>query len=119
MTNPHLTINYPAVNMSSMGVRRYYKNVMEHLDWAGEIDIIKSNLGKPAARFRELIRTGSRGSIFWSPCQRGPLNAYNHVITIHDCISAEHIYRNDWRLKPYKILFNRILHNSSAIVAIS
>lgn len=114
-----LLINGPAVALSSLGVRRYFDSVMRHLAWPGRIEIIPSRLSKTAARPRELIRRGRKDAIFWTPCQRGPLNPHHHVVTVHDCISVEHVYPGDWRLKPYLMLFNKILDNAEAIVAIS
>jgi glycosyltransferase involved in cell wall biosynthesis len=38
---------------------------------------------------------------------------------VHDCISIEYVYAGDWRLGAYRRMFNRVLDNAAAIVAIS
>ena len=114
-----LIINGPAVALSSLGVRRYFSSVMHHLSWRGKVEIISSGRWRVLERPRELLRRGRDGAIFWTPCQRGPLRARNHVITVHDCINVEYVYRNDWRLPVYRQLFNQVLDGAAAVVAIS
>jgi glycosyltransferase involved in cell wall biosynthesis len=67
----------------------------------------------------ELAYLGRKDEIFWSPNQRGPLLARNHIVTVLDCINVEYVYSKDWRLGCYRHLFNSILSNATAVVAIS
>lgn len=114
-----IVVNGPAVMRSSRGVRRYFDNVVQHLEWPDGLSMSNVYEFSPLNRVSELMQTGSRGEIFWSPAQRGPLRAWHHIITIHDCINVEFVYRNDWRLPMYRQLFNTILNNAERIVAIS
>lgn len=102
-----------------MGVRRYADNVLRQLSWHDGVGSISPLGVRQLERMRELMLRGSRDSILWTPTQRGPLKAWHHVVTIHDCINVEHIYRNDWRLCLYKRLYEQVLLRASAIVAIS
>jgi glycosyltransferase involved in cell wall biosynthesis len=114
-----LTVNTPAVASSSRGVRRYFATVMQHLQWPGQIELLASNQWRPWERLHELFRRGRPDAIFWTPCQRGPLHCRNHVITVHDCINVEYVYRDDWRLPAYRRLTNTIFNGAVRIVAIS
>jgi glycosyltransferase involved in cell wall biosynthesis len=114
-----LIVNGPAAALSSLGVRRYFAGVIRHLAWSGKVEILPSNLSRSVERARELFRRGRRDAIFWTPCQRGPLWAMHHVVTVHDCINVEYVHREDWRLGVYLKLFNQILDNAEAVVAIS
>ena len=114
-----LIVNGPAVRLSSPGVRRYFSAVMRHLSWPGNLEILESARWKYLERPRELLRRGRSDAIFWTPCQRGPLRVRNHVITVHDCINVEYVYRGDWRLPVYRRLFNQVLDGASVVVAIS
>jgi glycosyltransferase involved in cell wall biosynthesis len=119
--NPRLDllINEAAVRRSSHGVQRYYSRVLEHLAWPGHIGTIPPGRWSSFDRLRELLHSGHRDAILWSPCHRGPLRAWNHVITVHDCINIEYVYRNDWRREPFRKLFNSILAGAAQVVAIS
>lgn len=114
-----LVINGAAVSGTSLGGKRYFNNIFSRLTWPGGIEI--RNLGAPGSftRLRELGYSGHQEEIFWSPNQRGPLRVRHHVVTVLDCINVEYIYRKDWRLPAYRRLFNSILNNASAVVAIS
>lgn len=101
-----LTINTAAVAASSRGVRRYYASVMKSLNWPGRVETLDSGGGGAAGRIRELLLRGRSDAILWTPCQRGPLRAHNHVITVHDCINVDYVYRHDWRLPIYR----RMMH---------
>lgn len=113
-----LLINTAAVAASSRGVRRYYASVMRYLDWPGRVEALDGAAG-PAQRVRELLLRGREDAILWTPCQRGPLRAHNHVITVHDCINVEYVYRHDWRLPVYRRLMELILNGARQVVAIS
>lgn len=92
---------------------------MQHLGWPGTIDSFTSGPWKRLERTRELLHRGRPDAVFWTPCQRGPLHAHHHVLTVHDCINIEHVYRNDWRLPLYRELFNAILSGAERVVTIS
>jgi glycosyltransferase involved in cell wall biosynthesis len=113
-----LYVNGPALMRSSRGVRRYYDSVMRHLAWPGGITV--TAVGRSAGRDRiaELLSKGARDGIFWSPCQRGPLFADRHVVTVHDCINIEHTYTG-WKRLALKLATQQMLGNATAIVAIS
>lgn len=115
----NLTVNTPAVASSSRGVRRYFATVMQHLQWPGKVELLAGSSWRPWERLRELLRRGRSDAIFWTPCQRGPIRCRNHVITVHDCINVEYVYRNDWRLSAYRQLTNTIFDGAERIVAIS
>jgi glycosyltransferase involved in cell wall biosynthesis len=114
-----LIVNGPAVALSSLGVRRYFSAIMRHLSWPGRVEVLPLGPWRMLERPRELLRRGRSNAIFWTPCQRGPLNARRHVVTVHDCINVEYVYRDDWRRAAYVRLFNRVLNASASIVAIS
>jgi glycosyltransferase involved in cell wall biosynthesis len=114
-----LLINEVAVARSSLGVKRYYARVMEHLAWPGCVERIPPWQWRRLERPRELLQRGRPNAVFWTPCQRGPLFAHNHVVTVHDCINVEFTYRHDWRLPSYKLLFGAILNQARSVVAIS
>lgn len=70
-------------------------------------------------RLHELLYRGDRDAIFWSPAQRGSLRAWHHVVTVHDCINVEYVYRNDWRLPALRLATQRMLSSAEYVVAIS
>jgi glycosyltransferase involved in cell wall biosynthesis len=116
----NLVVNRLAAMHSSLGVRRYSNEVLRHLCWPGGNALSPPIWKAPAlARMSELVYLGRKEEIFWSPAQRGPLWARNHVLTVHDCISIEYVYRQDWRLPAFRRLFQAILDNARAVVAIS
>lgn len=114
-----LIINGTAVSRSSLGARRYLEAVLTNLDWPGTIRVDTLPLGSRFVRIREMIERGNRQAIYWSPCHRGPLFAYNHVVTVLDCINIEYVYKNDWRLPILRTVFGRLLDNARAVVCIS
>ena len=114
-----LVVNTTAVALSSRGVRRYYAGVVRHLESSRRVQSLKPFAPQVLARPRELLLRGRRDALLWTPCQRGPLRAWHHIMTIQDCISIEHIYRNDWRLPVYRRLFDAMLVGAEAVVAIS
>jgi len=115
----NLTVNASAVAGSSFGVRRYFAAVMQHLPWPGAIDSFSPGRWPRFERPRELLHRGRPDAVFWTPCQRGPLRAPHHVVTVHDCINVEYVHRNDWRLPIYRRLFNAILDGTERVVTIS
>lgn len=115
----NLTVNAAAVAGSSFGVRRYFAAVMQHLPWPNAVDTFSPGRWPRLERPRELLYRGRADSIFWTPCQRGPLRAHHHVVTVHDCINVEYVHRDDWRLPAYLRLFNAILDGAERVVTIS
>ena len=114
-----LLINEAAVRRSSYGVQRYYARVLEHLAWPGRVATLPPGQWSSLDRLRELLHPGRRNAILWTPCQRGPLRALNHIVTVHDCINIEYVYRDDWRRGAFRGLFNAILARAAQVVAIS
>lgn len=114
-----LVVNGVAVAGTSLGGKRYFNNIFSRLGWPGGTELRMLTDARSVARMRELAYRGNPDEIFWSPNQRGPLLACNHVVTVLDCINVEYVYRDDWRLPAYRRLFNLILDNASAVVAIS
>ncbi len=114
-----LVVNGAAVAGTSLGGKRYFNNIFSRLGWPGGTEVRTLTGARSLTRMRELAYRGRRDEILWSPNQRGPLLACNHVVTVLDCINVEYSYRDDWRLPAYRWLFNLILDNASAIVAIS
>lgn len=113
-----LVVNGVAAFHSSNGVRRYFAEVMKYLSWPDYI-LTEHEKIKSISRFRELTYLGSKDEIYWSPSQRGPLWAKNHVLTVHDCINIEYVHHQDWRLPLFKRLFQSILDNALVVVTIS
>ena len=113
-----LLINGTAALRSSRGVTRFYSSVMQHLRWAGRIELINPSGGR-LERLRELSLRGRRDAILWSPSHRGPLHARHHVVSVHDCINVEYTYRGDWRLPFFRQLFNVVLAQAESVVALS
>jgi glycosyltransferase involved in cell wall biosynthesis len=70
-------------------------------------------------RLREWVHLGGKDELFWTPCQRGSLLDGAQVITVHDCINVEHVYRHDWRVGAFKAIFDRVLERARVVVAIS
>lgn len=114
-----LIVNGPAVALSSRGVRRYLEGVMHHLRWPGQVEFLRLGPYRSLERPRELLRRGRKDAILWTPCQRGPIWAHNHVVTVHDCINVEYVHVHDWRLPAFRRLFNSVLNGATRIVAIS
>ena len=114
-----LVVNKLAVSKSSRGVSRFFFSVIDHLNWDSEIKYVESTNYKILDRVFDLCRYGSKKEIFWTPCLRGPFNIPNHIITVHDCINVEYIYKNDLRLSLFKKITQKIINNSVKIVAIS
>jgi glycosyltransferase involved in cell wall biosynthesis len=114
-----LIVNGVALRYLSRGARRYFDGVMEHLDWPGPQEVTWSPAWGLAARLSELARRGQRDAVFWSPAQRGPLAAANHVVTVLDCINVEYTYRGDLRLPAFRAMFGMVLQRASLVVAIS
>lgn len=114
-----LVINGAAVSSTSLGGKRYFNNIFNRLCWPGGTDVRNlAGIGS-LARIHELAYRGRLDEIFWTPNQRGPIRAHNHVVTVLDCINVEYVYRDDWRLPMYRWLFNSTLNNARAVVAIS
>jgi glycosyltransferase involved in cell wall biosynthesis len=114
-----LIINSVAALGSSLGVRRFFTGVMQHLAWPAKVEITKAPRFRAFARASELLQVGRKDAIYWSPTHRGPLRAHHHVVSVHDCINIEYTYRDDWRLPAFRRLFNVVLDRSEAIVALS
>lgn len=92
---------------------------MKALAWPGPIEQTHRQRWASLERPSELLQRGSRDAIFWSPSQRGPLFAHNHVVTVLDCINVEYTYRGDWRLPLLRRMSEAVLRNAACIVAIS
>jgi len=114
-----LIINSGPVARSSLGVRRFFSGVMRYLAWDSTVSFAHLPKMGPVARVAELLQFGRRDAIFWSPTHSGPLFAHNHVVTLHDCINVEYVYRNDWRLPAFRRMFNMVLANAKVVVALS
>ena len=84
-----LIVNDPAARLSSRGVQRYLASVMRELSWDGRVERLALVHGRTIERARELLRRGREDAILWTPCQRGPLRAHNHVVTVHDTGEAQ------------------------------
>jgi len=114
---PDLIINGTAITRSSRGARRYYDGVMANLNWPAEITV--TDPWPRLTRLKELAERGRSDAIYWSPAHRGPLFAHNHVVTVLDCISIEHVYRDDPRLPLLRAMMGRLLSGASRVVCIS
>lgn len=114
-----LIVNGVAIERTSLGARRYYTGVMENLGWTGPVTVDRPARSRHLVRVSELLRLGRADSIYWSPSHRGPLWAYNHVVTVLDCINIEYIYRDDWRLPVIRRLIGQLLKNAVAVATIS
>jgi glycosyltransferase involved in cell wall biosynthesis len=114
-----LIVNSVGSRRSSWGARRYYEGIVSRLRWPGKIEIPPLPKHRRLERPYELMQRGRRDAIFWSPSHRGPLFAHHHVITVLDCLNVEYTYRNDWRLPIFRRLFNAVLNNAEAVIAIS
>ena len=113
-----LIINSMAAR-SSLGVRRLFAGVMQHLAWDSKVTFTQLPKMASAARLAELLQVGRRDAIYWSPTHRGPLWAHHHVVSLHDCINVEYTYRDDWRLPAFRRMFNMVLANAQVVVALS
>jgi glycosyltransferase involved in cell wall biosynthesis len=89
------------------------------LDWPSDVTLAHSPRFAALERISELLQVGRKDAIYWSPTHRGPLKAHHHVVSVHDCINVEYSYRDDWRLPAFRSLFNLILANAQAVVALS
>jgi glycosyltransferase involved in cell wall biosynthesis len=114
-----LIVNSLAAARSSLGVRRLFAGVMQHLAWDSKVSFTKLPKMAPVARVVELLQMGRRDAIYWSPTHRGPLWAHHHVVSLHDCINVEYTFRNDWRLPAFRRMFNQVLANAQVVVALS
>lgn len=115
-----LLVNQLAVNRSSKGVMRFYSGIMKNLNWSSsDIKFVEASKSKMLDRILDLCRRGSIHDLFWTPCLRGSLNMPNHIISVHDCINIEYIYKNDLRLPFFKAITQKIIDNSLKIVALS
>jgi glycosyltransferase involved in cell wall biosynthesis len=114
-----LIINNAAAARSSLGVRRLFAGVMQYLAWDSKVSFTKLPKIAPVARVAELLQMGRRDAIYWSPTHSGPLWARHHVVSLHDCINVEYVYRNDWRLPAFRRMFNIVLANAEVVVALS
>lgn len=114
-----LLIDNPAVANSSRGVKRYADAVLANLQWSKGIDYLGATRAGALGRLQEFMERGRRDSILWTPCQRGSLRAFHHVVTVHDCISIEYTYRNDIRMPLYLHMMDLLLRRAEVVVAIS
>lgn len=114
-----LAINTPAYSRSSHGVRRYVSNVLRYLSWPGPIRSIAEPPVAGAFRLWDLCRRGDERAILWTPCLRGPVRARHHVVTVHDCLNVEYVYRDGVKRRLFMKLTGAILRNAEAVVAIS
>jgi glycosyltransferase involved in cell wall biosynthesis len=114
-----LIINSMAAARSSLGVRRLFQGIMQHLAWDSKVGFSKLPKWAPIARAAELLQMGRRDAIFWSPTHSGPLFAHHHVVSLHDCINVEFTFRDDWRLPAFRRMFNQVLSNAQVVVALS
>ena len=114
-----LIVNGTALRRTSLGGRRYCHGVLQALAWDTPVEVTRPPRWTKLERIDELLSRGRSDAIFWSPNQRGPLFARNHVVTVLDCINVEYIYRHDWRLPLYRALFNSVLDHATAVVAMS
>jgi glycosyltransferase involved in cell wall biosynthesis len=114
-----LIVNSLAAARSSLGVRRLFAGVMQHLAWDSKVSFSRLPKIAPVARVAELLQLGRRDAIYWSPTHRGPLWAHHHVVSLHDCINVEYTFRDDWRLPAFRRVFNLVLRNAQVVVALS
>jgi glycosyltransferase involved in cell wall biosynthesis len=115
----NLIINKLAATRSSKGVYRFFSGIMQNLKWDSEIKYVEPSRSKILDRTLDFSRGGSDKDIFWTPCLRGPVRIPNHVISVHDCINIEYIYKDDWRLSFFKKITQKIIGNSVKVVALS
>ena len=104
----------------SRGVKRYY-SILRDSFRHHEIRMMDYSPQVPYKyqRIFELAYRGSRESIIWSPCLRGPLYGYNHVVTVHDCIDIQYIFKNRFRRFIKHATYQKTLDNAVKIIAIS
>jgi len=114
-----ILINSIAANRTSLGVRRYFRSVLQCLESQDEIRYTGVPPLKFLERTTELLLPGRKDAILWSPSHRGPLFARNHVVTVHDCINVEYAHRGDRRLPIFRKMCQQMFENAQAIVAIS
>jgi glycosyltransferase involved in cell wall biosynthesis len=116
----NLITNTVRISHWSRGVQRYFSSVMKNLNWENDIENFQPRkIALVPERFLELVFRGSRDSIVWSPCPRGPVNAHNHVVTVHDCINLEYVLKNQWRRYSKRAILQRTFDNAARIIAIS
>lgn len=114
-----LIVNGTALRRTSLGGRRYCHGVLEALAWDTPVETSPPPRWPRLERIDELLSRGRSDAVFWSPNQRGPLFARNHVVTVLDCINVEYTYAGDWRLPLLRRMFDAVLGNAVAVVAIS
>jgi glycosyltransferase involved in cell wall biosynthesis len=114
-----LIVNQLAAIRSSRGVNRFFSAIMKNLDWDSDVKYIEASRSKMLDRVLDFSRRGFTHDLFWTPCLRGPVNIPNHIISVHDCINIQYIYKNDWRLSLFKKVTQKIIDNSVKIVALS
>ena len=114
-----LIVNGTALRRTSLGGRRYCHGLLQALAWDTPVEISQPPPWSKLERIDELLSRGRSDAVFWSPNQRGPLFARNHVVTVLDCINVEYTYVGDWRLPLLRMMFDAVLENAVAVVAIS
>lgn len=114
-----LVVNNFAAQKSSFGVRRYTDSIVSRLKWPEGIEISNRARYSKFGRLGEFLEPSDKNAILWTPCQRGSIRASHHVVTVHDCISFEYIYKDDFKLPLYLGAMNGLLDRAEAVVAIS
>ncbi len=114
-----LIVNQLAATRSSRGAHRFFLAIMKNLNWDSDVKYVEAGKSKILDRILDFSRRGSPLDLFWTPCLRGPVNIPNHIISVHDCINIQYIYKNDWRLSFFKMFTQKIINNSVKIVALS
>lgn len=112
-------INSCATTYTSFGVKRYFENIRPYLEQTNTLEFTVLNNNTRIDKINELFHKGKRNTIFWSPSQRGPLNAKNHVVTVHDCINVNYTHTDKLSNFLLRQLTQKLLKNSSKIIAIS
>lgn len=116
----NLIVNTTRIYHWSHGVRRYFSNIMKNLIWESETNTFQPRQSRLIPqRLTELVFRGSRDSLIWTPCLRGPINAYNHIVTVHDCINIEYVLKDGWRKSIKRRVLQKTLDNANSIIAIS
>lgn len=114
-----LIVNAAAAYQSSRGVMRYFDTVLKYLELPYEITMTPTRSSRYLAKLIELVALGEAGAVLWSPSHRGPLFARNHVVTVHDCINVEYVYRRGWQSALIRALNQKMFDNAKSVVAIS
>lgn len=113
-----ILINSCAIKHTSSGVKRYYKNVAKYLENTYSLKYTKLSHIKNIDKIIEILHPGSNKYLLWSPSHRGPINAHNHVVTVHDCININYSNSTSKKLILEHIT-KKLLKNSSRIISIS